>query len=59
VRFVWHDYPLPFHESARRPSLRAKRALKKGAAGLWKMHELMFSSDAELSDQSAVNMQPA
>jgi len=51
LRFVWHDYPLNFHERARPAAIVAREArAQKGDAGFWKMHELLFSSDAELSD---------
>jgi protein-disulfide isomerase len=43
LRFVWHDYPLPFHEHARPASIVAREArAQKGDAGFWKIHDLMF-----------------
>jgi protein-disulfide isomerase len=53
LRFVWHDYPLSFHEHARDAAIVAREArAQKGDAGFWKMHELLFSSDAPLTQES-------
>lgn len=53
LRFVWHDYPLSFHEHARPASIVAREArAQKGDAGFWKMHDLLFSSDAALTDET-------
>jgi protein-disulfide isomerase len=52
LRFVWHDYPLAFHEHARPAAIVAREArAQKGDAGFWKMHDLLFSSDITLSDE--------
>jgi protein-disulfide isomerase len=43
LRWVWHDYPLPFHNHARPAALVAREArAQKGDAGFWKIHDLMF-----------------
>lgn len=53
LRFVWHDYPLSFHEFARPAAIIAREArAQKGDAGFWKMHDLMFASDTALSDEA-------
>ncbi|HEX2673729.1 MAG TPA: thioredoxin domain-containing protein [Polyangiaceae bacterium] len=53
LRFVWHDYPLPFHELARPAAIVAREArAEKGEAGFWKMHDLLFASDAALSEET-------
>ena len=53
LRFVWHDYPLSFHEHARAAAIVAREArAQKGDAGFWKMHDLLFSSDAALNDET-------
>jgi protein-disulfide isomerase len=53
LRFVWHDYPLSFHEHARAAAIVAREArAQKGEAGFWKMHELLFSSDAPLNEET-------
>lgn len=50
LRFVWHDYPLPFHPQARPAAIAAREArAQKGDAGFWKMHDLLFASDAALT----------
>jgi len=52
LRFVWHDYPLPFHDRARPAAIAAREArAQKGDAGFWKLHELLFSNDDPLSDE--------
>jgi len=53
LRFVWHDYPLSFHEHARPAAIVAREArAQKGDAGFWKMHDLLFSSDAALNEET-------
>jgi protein-disulfide isomerase len=48
LRFVWHDYPLPFHEHARPAAIVAREArAQKGDAGFWKIHDLMFSDQQD------------
>jgi protein-disulfide isomerase len=43
LRWVWHDYPLPFHDHARPAALVAREArAEKGDVGFWKIHDLMF-----------------
>ena len=43
LRWVWHDYPLPFHNHARPAALVAREArAQKGDAAFWKIHDLMF-----------------
>ncbi len=43
LRFVWHDYPLPFHEHARPAAIVAREArAQNGDAGFWKIHDFMF-----------------
>jgi len=53
LRFVWHDYPLPFHDLARPAAIVAREVrAQKGDAGFWKFHDLLFASDAALSDET-------
>jgi len=53
LRFVWHDYPLPFHEHARAAAIVAREArAQKGDAGFWKIHDLMFRNQ---SDEDALS----
>lgn len=52
LRFVWHDYPLSFHEHARPAAIVAREVrAQKGDAGFWKFHDLLFGSDAALNDE--------
>jgi protein-disulfide isomerase len=48
LRFVWHDFPLDFHERAR-PAARAGREAyaQKGAPGFWQMHRELFGLGGE------------
>ncbi|HKO52074.1 MAG TPA: thioredoxin domain-containing protein [Polyangiaceae bacterium] len=53
LRFVWHDYPLSFHEHARPAAIVAREArAQKGDAGFWKIHDLLFSSDSPLNEET-------
>jgi len=53
LRFVWHDYPLSFHDFARPAAIAAREArAQKGDPGFWKMHDLLFASDDALSDET-------
>ena len=53
LRFVWHDYPLSFHEHARPAAIVAREVrAQKGDAGFWKFHDLLFSSDAALTEET-------
>jgi protein-disulfide isomerase len=51
VRLVWRNYPLPSHARAR-PAARAALAAfaQGGSAQFWRMHDWLFSADADLSD---------
>ncbi len=43
LRFVWHDYPLPFHDHARPAALSAREVrAEKGDAAFWKLHDALF-----------------
>ena len=45
MRWVWHDYPLPFHAHALPAALLAREArAEKGDAGFWQMHDRLFNS---------------
>ncbi len=43
LRWVWHDYPLPFHPHALPAALIAREArAEKGDSGFWQMHDRLF-----------------
>lgn len=50
VRFVWHDFPLPFHADAQ-PAARAAREAKAqgGDRAFWQLHDRLLSEHAGLS----------
>ena len=51
VRFVWKNYPLPFHNRAMQAAQVAMEAKKeKGDAGFWKAHDALFDSQPKLED---------
>ncbi|HET7543348.1 MAG TPA: thioredoxin domain-containing protein [Polyangiaceae bacterium] len=53
LRFIWHDYPLPFHKQARPAAIVAREArAQKGDAGFWKAHDLLFGSEEALSEEA-------
>ncbi|MEZ4393054.1 MAG: thioredoxin domain-containing protein [Polyangiales bacterium] len=49
VRFVWRDYPLPFHNNAM-PAAEAGREVlaQRGADAFWRYHHLMFQNSSNL-----------
>lgn len=51
VRLVWRNYPLPSHDRARSAARAALAAFTQGgSAAFWRMHDWLFSADADLSD---------
>jgi len=45
IRFVWRNYPLPFHQDARPAAMAAMEAFsQKGDKGFWQMHDLLFAN---------------
>ncbi len=50
VRFVWRDYPLPFHNNAM-PAAQAGREVfaQGGAAKFWQYHDLLFQNQTSLA----------
>lgn len=55
VRLVWRNYPLPSHARAR-PAARAVLAAwdQGGSAAFWKLHDWLYSPEADLSDAGLV-----
>lgn len=55
LRFVWHNFPLEFHERATPAARVAQLSFdEKGNSGFWKMHGLLFGLSAggpALSDE--------
>jgi protein-disulfide isomerase len=58
VRWVFHNYPLPFHPRARAAATAALEArAQKGDTAFWKMHDRLFDAQAQsdgLSDDGLV-----
>jgi protein-disulfide isomerase len=53
VRFVWRNYPLPFHDHAMEAAEAAMEAFaQRGDAGFWAMHDLLFDNQRELTRTS-------
>ncbi|MCS6856544.1 MAG: thioredoxin domain-containing protein [Sandaracinaceae bacterium] len=53
VRIVWRDQPLPFHPMAMPAAEAAREAFAQGGnAKFWKMHELIFEHQQELSRET-------
>jgi protein-disulfide isomerase len=50
VKIVWRNEPLPFHPNAMPAAKAAMAAAKQGGDKFWKMHDLMFAHQQELSD---------
>ncbi|HLK39420.1 MAG TPA: thioredoxin domain-containing protein, partial [Polyangiaceae bacterium] len=52
VRFVWHDYPLPFHDSALAAARGAREARRqRGNVGFWALHDKLFSVEKLTRDE--------
>ncbi len=53
VRFVWRNYPLPFHDHAMEAAEAAMEAFaQRGDAGFWAMHDLIFENQRDLDRAS-------
>jgi protein-disulfide isomerase len=51
LRLVWRNYPLPSHQRARPAAHAALSAFTQGgSAQFWRMHDWLYSADADLSD---------
>jgi len=50
VKVVWRNEPLPFHPNAMPAAKAAMAAARQGSDKFWKMHDLMFAHQQELSD---------
>ncbi len=50
VRVVWRNEPLPFHPNAMPAAKAAMAAARQGNDKFWKLHDLMFAHQQELSD---------
>ncbi len=50
VRFVWHDYPLPFHQNAM-PAAEAGQEVRRqlGDDAFWRFHDVLFDNQHDLS----------
>ncbi len=50
VRFVWRDYPLPFHPNAM-PAAEAAREVfqQRGADAFWAYHDALFENNTDLT----------
>ena len=53
VKFVWRDYPLPFHKDAQ-PAAQAAREVysQKGNKAFWAYHDLLFANQKTLSREN-------
>jgi protein-disulfide isomerase len=52
VKIVWHNLPLPSHSHARAAANAALEARARGGdAAFWKMHDLLFQNQKDLSDE--------
>jgi protein-disulfide isomerase len=49
IRWVWHDYPLPFHQNAM-PAAEAAREVRRqlGDEAFWRFHDLVFENSRTL-----------
>jgi protein-disulfide isomerase len=50
IRFVYRDYPLPFHSQAQKAAEAAECANEQGK--FWEMHDLLYANQATLSEDA-------
>ena len=57
IRWVWHDYPLPFHQDAM-PAAEAAREVRRqlGDQAFWSYHDQLFANQQELDGRSLETM---
>ncbi len=57
IRWVWHDYPLPFHQDAV-PAAEAAREVRRqlGDPAFWGYHDQLFANQHELDGRSLETM---
>ena len=50
IRWVWHDYPLAFHQNAM-PAAEAAREVRRqlGDEAFWRFHDMLFENSRDLS----------
>ncbi|HEX7672165.1 MAG TPA: thioredoxin domain-containing protein [Polyangiaceae bacterium] len=57
VKMVWHNLPLPFHSRARAAANAALEVRARGGdAAFWKMHDLVFENQKDLSDDKLADL---
>ncbi|NOY90351.1 MAG: thioredoxin domain-containing protein [Deltaproteobacteria bacterium] len=55
VRFVWRNYPLPFHDNAMPAALAAMEVYRQGGnAKFWAYHDLLFAHSNDLTEDNLV-----
>jgi len=53
VRWIWRNYPLPFHSNATPAAEAALEAFaQRGNDGFWRMHGLLFENQRELAREN-------
>lgn len=53
IRYIFHDYPLPFHQNAQRVAEVARCAGDQGK--FWEMHDLLFTKQDEWVPQAKID----
>lgn len=53
IRYIFHDYPLPFHPHAQKTSEAARCAGDQGQ--YWEMHDLLFEKQSEWSAEENID----
>jgi protein-disulfide isomerase len=54
IRIVWHNHPLPIHPHAMQAAEAVMEAFaQKGAAGFWKMHDLVLENQGGAGQERA------
>jgi len=55
IRFVWRNYPLPFHPRAMPAAIAAMEVFRQGGAdSFWAYHDMLFAHQREMTDDNLV-----
>lgn len=52
IKFVFKQFPLPFHSQAKKAAIAALCANEQGTDKFWKLHDIMFADQGKLSPEN-------
>jgi protein-disulfide isomerase len=54
VKFVFKNFPLPFHKQAEKAAVAAECVNEQGSDKFWKMHDAMFADQSKLAEADLI-----